>query len=210
MTVYDIQRWALLGQSIVFVVLCLVLPLLRLWWKEGAVGIVLPRRGQRGIERVVAVATLVVLLAYLAWAVLFWHFGPEALDVWTDATVLVAAGLALQLGGVAVVVVSQWQMGASWRIGIDDERRGLVRHGVYKRVRHPIYTGVLMVALATALLTPSPGGSLASGNSANGTVAFTWTANGQAVNRWQLINQAILDAGGLVPMLQRRFRQVNT
>ncbi len=189
MTIFDLQRLALLGQSVAFVTLCLVLPLLRLWLKDGALGIVLPGRRARGLDRVVAVATLVLLMAYLVWALLFWRLGPELLDVWLEDRALVAAGIALQLVGMAVVVVSQWQMGTSWRIGIDDEHHGLVRHGIYKRVRHPIYTGVLLVALATVLLTPSP-----------------WTVSALAMACVLLMLQARLEEKHLVGQHGKAYR----
>ena len=63
-------------------------------------------------------------------------------------------GLAGMTAGLGVCLVAVTQMGASWRIGIDRETPGsLVSAGVYQRVRHPIYAGMLLIASGVALVT---------------------------------------------------------
>jgi protein-S-isoprenylcysteine O-methyltransferase Ste14 len=63
-------------------------------------------------------------------------------------------GLAGMTGGLAVCFVAVTHMGTSWRIGIDRETPGsLVSGGVYQRVRHPIYSGMLLVVSGVALVT---------------------------------------------------------
>jgi len=67
-----------------------------------------------------------------------------------------AAGLALLGVGILVTLVAQIQMGASWRIGVDPgERTTLVTHGVFGRVRNPIFTGMLLAAFGLVLLVPT-------------------------------------------------------
>jgi protein-S-isoprenylcysteine O-methyltransferase Ste14 len=46
-------------------------------------------------------------------------------------------------------------MGSSWRIGIDSAPSGLVITGLYRWVRHPIYTGLLAMLVGVVGLTPS-------------------------------------------------------
>jgi protein-S-isoprenylcysteine O-methyltransferase Ste14 len=46
-------------------------------------------------------------------------------------------------------------MGASWRIGIDANPTALVTGGIYRVVRNPIYTALLLGFGGMALLTPS-------------------------------------------------------
>lgn len=54
-------------------------------------------------------------------------------------------GLLVGLSGVAVTVISQFQMGDSWRIGVDQkETTHLITHGLYSRSRNPIYFGLLL------------------------------------------------------------------
>jgi protein-S-isoprenylcysteine O-methyltransferase Ste14 len=65
------------------------------------------------------------------------------------------AGAALAVGGTAVTLVAQAQMGASWRIGVDPaERTDLVSGGLYRSVRNPIFTGMVLFAAGQALLVP--------------------------------------------------------
>jgi protein-S-isoprenylcysteine O-methyltransferase Ste14 len=45
-------------------------------------------------------------------------------------------------------------MGTSWRVGIDDQDPGpLVSRGLFARVRHPIYGGLLLATAGVAALT---------------------------------------------------------
>lgn len=66
------------------------------------------------------------------------------------------AGALLSVTGGVVTVVAQLQMGASWRIGVQaGERTELVTGGLFARVRNPIFTGMALVAVGTALLVPN-------------------------------------------------------
>ncbi|GAB3701521.1 methyltransferase family protein [Nocardiopsis sp. NPDC006832] len=65
------------------------------------------------------------------------------------------SGLVLMLFGLVLVLVSQAAMGASWRIGVDeDERTELVTRGVFALVRNPVFTG-MGVLLAGQVLAVS-------------------------------------------------------
>jgi protein-S-isoprenylcysteine O-methyltransferase Ste14 len=63
-------------------------------------------------------------------------------------------GLSLLILGFLQAAVAVRQMGVSWRIGIDKEAPGpLVSRGLFSRVRHPIYSGVLLATAGLAALT---------------------------------------------------------
>lgn len=67
-----------------------------------------------------------------------------------------AFGVALCVGGIFVTLLSQYQMGASWRLGVDElERTRLITHGIYSVVRNPIYTGVMIFGVGIEVLVPS-------------------------------------------------------
>ncbi|KAA1432071.1 methyltransferase family protein [Mycolicibacter arupensis] len=71
--------------------------------------------------------------------------------------VLQAVGALLALTGIAATLHSQYDMGESWRIGVDaGETTALVRHGVFARVRNPIFTAMLAFAAGITLMTPNP------------------------------------------------------
>jgi hypothetical protein len=56
---------------------------------------------------------------------------------------LAAAGLIAGLAGLVVVLLAQAAMGSSWRIGVDDtERTELIRSGLFRSIRNPIFTGI--------------------------------------------------------------------
>lgn len=65
------------------------------------------------------------------------------------------AGFAAFALGFALTVAAQVQMGASWRIGVQEgERTDLVRRGVFAWVRNPIFTGMLLALVGMLLLVP--------------------------------------------------------
>ena len=71
-------------------------------------------------------------------------------------TLAVALGGALLFGGIALLVIAQLALGASWRIGIDaSARAGLVTGGVYRFSRNPIYLALLISIAGYALLLPT-------------------------------------------------------
>ena len=65
-------------------------------------------------------------------------------------------GLVLTGAGFITAVVAQNTMGTSWRIGVDQaERTELVVHGVFARVRNPIFTAMIAAQAGTAVMAPT-------------------------------------------------------
>ena len=65
-------------------------------------------------------------------------------------------GAAAMLAGTGITLAAQQAMGASWRIGVDpDERTALVTTGPFRRVRNPIFSGMLLFAAGNALAVPN-------------------------------------------------------
>jgi len=70
----------------------------------------------------------------------------------------------LQIAGVACFALGFWltvraqlDMGESWRIGVDTgEVTALVTSGVFRAVRNPIFTGMVLAAIGAALMVPNP------------------------------------------------------
>lgn len=70
--------------------------------------------------------------------------------------VLSGLGMILMLGGTALMVVAQLQLGASWRVGIEEAARpGLVREGIYRLCRNPIFLAMLMAMVGFTVLLPT-------------------------------------------------------
>lgn len=133
----------------------LVRPVLRLRRESGVQVVTFHRHGAAG-QRVGAVAFVGLLLGLGALAVAFALGGPEAVGAWPPPPALVALGTLLALAGVALVAASQRAMGASLRIGIAEERTELVQSGPFAHVRHPIFSGLLLLLAGVVLLVPGP------------------------------------------------------
>lgn len=66
------------------------------------------------------------------------------------------AGAVALFGGVALMVWAQLDLGASWRIGIDEAATpGLVMDGLYTVSRNPIFLGMVTSLVGFALLVPT-------------------------------------------------------
>ena len=125
--------------------------------RHGSSGIALFRSGQWAQHlREVGALVLVVLLAAQSIAL---AVDPRSLDAlllvrptpamqWLGATILLA--------GLALMVTAQLDLGASWRIGIEQEARpGLVVGGLYRFCRNPIFLAMLAVLLGFTLVVPT-------------------------------------------------------
>lgn len=149
------------GVLLVYYALCfgliVVLPAVRLWRQEKVNALVLP--GGDGAAAligvwfkglVVAVAVLVVAAASgapldaLGPLELFSH------PVW------IIIGWLLLIVTLAVIAAAQWQMGRSWRIGIDEVRpTALVAQGIFAYSRNPIFLAVRLNMLGLFLILPN-------------------------------------------------------
>jgi protein-S-isoprenylcysteine O-methyltransferase Ste14 len=80
----------------------------------------------------------------------------DVLPIARESGPLRAIGAALFLAGLAIAVIARIQLGQNW-MDLEDARvlptQSLVQHGLYRYVRHPIYTGdvLLLVGLELAL-----------------------------------------------------------
>jgi protein-S-isoprenylcysteine O-methyltransferase Ste14 len=77
------------------------------------------------------------------------HAGSERVD----GPVLEGIGLALWIAGIALAVWARLYIGRNW--GMPMSRRAepeLVTTGPYRFVRHPIYTGIILAMIGTALV----------------------------------------------------------
>jgi protein-S-isoprenylcysteine O-methyltransferase Ste14 len=99
---------------------------------------------------------LVVLGLVLTGEALAWAFWPQALMSLAIVPPMVLPGLLMLGCGLLIVLRAQSDLGASWRIGIDQSARpGLIAHGLYRYSRNPIYVGAAVVVAGFALLMPT-------------------------------------------------------
>ena len=77
---------------------------------------------------------------------------PGQLDLGSAGAV---SGVVVCTLAVAITMLSQYQMGDAWRIGVDaTEKNPLVTEGMFKVSRNPIYSGMLLVGLGFVILVP--------------------------------------------------------
>ena len=89
---------------------------------------------------------------------LFWLAGP----MFRRNSVLAAIGVALTAMGIAFAVWARAYIGRNWSSAVTIKvGHRLVRTGPYAWVRHPIYTGILLGMLGTALVRRQPRGFIA-------------------------------------------------
>lgn len=73
-----------------------------------------------------------------------------------DHPIVRGGGLALAMLGVATTLTAQMSMGASWRIGVDEnERTALVTTGAFALARNPIFTAMIITAAGLAAMVPN-------------------------------------------------------
>jgi protein-S-isoprenylcysteine O-methyltransferase Ste14 len=66
------------------------------------------------------------------------------------------AGAAIAIAGLILTVVAQFNMGASWRIGVDSsEQTDLITAGLFQYVRNPIFLGMLIFWVGAGVATPN-------------------------------------------------------
>jgi protein-S-isoprenylcysteine O-methyltransferase Ste14 len=79
-----------------------------------------------------------------------------------DTSAAAVIGVTLTTAGVAFAIWARWHLGANWSAIVSiREQHELIRTGPYRRVRHPIYTGMLLAMAGTALVLGELRGLLA-------------------------------------------------
>lgn len=96
----------------------------------------------------------------VAWCIQPWLAAGKHFHQSTHASGWTVVGFV----GAAVCVIATiatfwcwWEMGRSWRIGIDpEEKTQLIFSGPFRIVRHPIYALSILLILGTLATTPTP------------------------------------------------------
>ncbi len=76
--------------------------------------------------------------------------------VWSHPVAATLGGTLLLTAGLLFMAMAQRHLGASWRIGIEEDARpGLVVRGLYAISRNPIFLGMFIVLAGLVVLTPT-------------------------------------------------------
>lgn len=105
------------------------------------------------IEWIAGVGFFLAIVVGVAAPALQWS---GLIDPLVNVLWVYIVGIVVAIAGIAATVYAQLDMGDSWRIGVDPaETTTLVRHGVFARVRNPIFSAMLVFAFGVMLVTPN-------------------------------------------------------
>ena len=102
-----------------------------------------------------------IVFVGLAGVVFIFSFGGNLYNLltpitWLDTPLLDGIGVCLFIISLIWIFIAQHQMGASWRIGIDNENETtLVTHGIYAYSRNPIFVGTRLNNFALFIILPN-------------------------------------------------------
>ena len=111
-------------------------------------------------HRVLRWAILVITFTLLFWRQLDW--GVLGRRIWPEMPMVAGAGFLATLLGLGVAIWARIHLGELWSdkvvLKVDHQ---LIRTGPYAHMRHPIYSGVLLGVLGTAVVLGETRGLLA-------------------------------------------------
>ena len=127
--------------------------------RHGNTGIVVFRSSSFLRESLRVGACLTFFLGAGVQAALF-AFAPQHVTGWwlvlPAPTWVLEAGFIVATLGMAFMLAAQLDLGASWRIGIDElASPGLVTGGLYRFCRNPIYVGLIAGLVGIAIVLPT-------------------------------------------------------
>jgi protein-S-isoprenylcysteine O-methyltransferase Ste14 len=99
--------------------------------------------------------TMFVITFCLAFGVVVMGYLGQVTPFFVASLPFQSLGFVIGTCGILGTLLSQIQMGDSWRIGVDQkETTTLITHGIYARSRNPIYFGIFIFWLGLCLTFP--------------------------------------------------------
>lgn len=155
---YAWLRWLLPAFFTVYLAAAFVWPTWRTWKRTGISPYALGNSDKAHdyigkMFRYSFAACLGVLIAYALWPAGYGYLAPVE---WLERPALIYAGLGLLVVSLVWTVAAQASLGKSWRIGIDAvNETELIRAGLYRISRNPIFLGMRATLLGFFLVLPN-------------------------------------------------------
>lgn len=151
-------KYFLIAYYSLFFLFAMILPTYRVWKQTGVNPYKLGKSDSAHdyigrIFRIVLIACALVVLIFAFLPSVYQHLLPISYLL-SDA--LAWVGIALLVLALVWVLLAQLHMQKSWRIGIDEDvRTELVRQGLFKISRNPIFLGMRLMLLGLFLILPN-------------------------------------------------------
>jgi protein-S-isoprenylcysteine O-methyltransferase Ste14 len=148
----------LLVYLLIYFAVAFVLPSYRIWKRTGVNPVTF--RGADNAHDYIG-KLFKIMMAGLALVILVFAFAPDIYKfllpiVWLENEIVQIIGIGLLLLSLGWIVLAQIQMGNSWRIGIDEEKKtALVRAGLFRFSRNPIFLGMMISLIGFFLTMPN-------------------------------------------------------
>lgn len=117
-------------------------------WKE-----IEPERGEKKTS-LISLAKLAFLIGIIVQTLLPERWATGFVPIADDPTQVRTAGLVIYGLGLLTAILGRTQLGQSWsdieRAGVHSKQT-LIEHGLYKFIRHPIYTGDILLLIGLQL-----------------------------------------------------------
>ena len=108
--------------------------------------------------RLFTFAFLTVTFLLLAGEFSWWGMNER---IWPYSQPMLLLAYALTLAGLATLIWARWSLGRNWSAIVTfREQHELVQHGPYRFVRHPIYTGMMLMVAGTVTVLGNSAGLL--------------------------------------------------
>jgi protein-S-isoprenylcysteine O-methyltransferase Ste14 len=131
-----------------------------LYWAISALSSKVAKKSESVLARFQRMVPLVVAYSLIFYQVT--RVGWLGKRFVADTSAAAVIGVTLTTAGVAFAIWARWHLGANWSAIVSiREQHKLIRTGPYRRVRHPIYTGMLLAMAGTALVLGELRGLLA-------------------------------------------------